>query len=110
MVLIECKTGLALAIKVVLIQDDEGKWLVPLLAQGQQNLGSTAQIEKIVIDRGYLDGADLWSVHKQGIIFVICGKSNMSVTQDAQGLAKGERAVVRERVVRQGHGKTAKDQ
>ena len=81
-----------------------------MLKQAQQNLGSAAQIEKIVIDRGYLDGADLWSVHTQGIIFVICGKSNMSVTQDAQGVAKGERAVVRERVVRRGQGKTAKDQ
>ena len=110
LVLIEVQTRLPLAIKVVQMQDYEGKWLVPLLKQAQQNLGSAAQIEKIVIDRGYLDGADLWSVHTQGIIFVICGKSNMSVTQDAQGLAKGERAVVRERVVRRGHGKTAKDQ
>ncbi len=90
LVLIEVQTRLPLAITVVHIQDYEGKWLVPLLKQAQQNLGSAAQIEKIVIDRGYVDGADLWSVHTQGIIFVICGKSNMSVTQDAQGLAKGE--------------------
>src|SRR6266571_5599065 len=110
LVLIEVQTRLPLAITVVHIQDYEGKWLVPLLKQAQQNLGSAAQIEKIVIDRGYLDGADLWSVHTQGIIFVICGKSNMSVTQDAQGLAQGERAMVRERVVRRGHGKSAKEQ
>src|SRR5260370_8612538 len=31
----------------------------------------------------------------------------MAVVQDAQGLAKGERAVVRERVVGHGHGKNA---
>lgn len=110
MVLIEVQTRLPLAIKVVPIQEYEGKWLVPLLEQAQQNLGSAAQIEKIVIDRGYLDGADLWNVHQKGIIFVICGKSNMAVTQDAQGVAKGERAVARERVVRRGRGKTAKDQ
>jgi len=58
LVLIEVQTRLPLAIKVVHIQDYEGKWLVPLLKQAQQNLGSAAQIEKIVIDRGYLDGAD----------------------------------------------------
>src|SRR5713226_3797071 len=110
LVLIEVQTRLPLAIKVVPIQDYEGKWLVPLLEQAQQNLGSAAQIEKIVIDRGYLDGADLWNVHQKGIIFVICGKTTMAVTQDAQGVAKGERAVVRERVVRRGHGKTAKEQ
>src|SRR5205807_9167363 len=59
---------------------------------------------------GSLHGEDLWCVHQKGVIFVICGKTTMAVTQDAQGLAKGERAVVRERVVRRGHGKTAKEQ
>src|SRR6266487_3668994 len=110
LVLIEVQTRLPLAMKVVQIQDYEGQWLVPLLEQAQQNLGTSAQIETIVIDRGYLDGADLWSVHQKGLVFVICGKSNMAVTQDAQGLAKGEQAVVRERVVRRGHGKTATEQ
>lgn len=110
LVLIEVRTRLPLAMKVVPIQDYEGKWLVPLLEQAQENLGTQAQIETIVIDRGYLDGEDLWRVHQQGKIFVICSKSNMAVTLDAQGLAKGERAAVRERVVRHGHGKTAKEQ
>lgn len=110
LVLIEVQTRLPLAMKVVPIQDYEGKWLIPLLEQAQENLGTLAQIETIVIDRGYLDGADLWNVHQMGLLFVICGKSTMAVTQDAQGLAKGERAVGRERVVRHGHGKTAKEQ
>src|SRR5437588_12146047 len=102
--------SLALAMKLVSIQDYEGKWLLPLLEQAQQNLGTAAQIGTIVVDRGYLDGEDLWRVHQKGVIFVICGKANMAVTQDAQGLARDERAIVRERVVRRGHGKTAKDQ
>ncbi len=110
LVLIEVQTRLPLAMKVVPIQDYEGKWLVPLLEQAAENLGVHAQIGTVVIDRGYLDGADLWSVHQNGLVFVICGKSTMAVTQDAQGLAKGERAVVRERIVRRGHGKTAKEQ
>jgi hypothetical protein len=110
LVLIEVQTRLPLAMKVVPIQDYEGKWLVPLLEQAQENLGLLAHIETIVIDRGYLDGADLWNVDQMGLKFVICGKATMAVTQDAQGLAKGERAVVRERVVRHGHGKTAKQQ
>jgi len=110
LVLIEVQTRLPLAMKLVPIQDYEGKWLVPLLEQAQRNLGTHACIGTIVVDRGYLDGEDLWRVHQKGVIFVICGKSSMAVTQDAQGLAKAERAVVRERVVRRGHGKTAKDQ
>ena len=110
LVLIEVQTRLPLAMKVVQIQDYEGRWLLPLLEQAQQNLGTHAQIETIVIDRGYLDGEDLWRVHQRGIIFVIVGKANMSVVQDAQGLAKGERAVVRERVVSHGHGKNATEE
>lgn len=110
LVLIEVQTRLPLAMKLVPIQDYEGKWLVPLLEQAQHNLGGHAQIGTIVIDRGYVDGEDLWRVHQKGVIFVICGKASMAVTQDAQGLAKDERAVVRERVVRRGHGKSAKDQ
>ncbi len=110
LVLIEVPTRLPLAMKLVPIQDYEGKWLVPLLEQAQQNLGTHAHIETIVVDRGYLDGEDLWRVHQKGVLFVICGKASMAVTQDAQGLAKGERAIVRERVVRRGHGKTATEQ
>src|SRR5256886_12279037 len=110
LVLIEVQTRLPLAMKLVLIQDYEGKWLVPLLEQAQHNLGTHAHIETIVVDRGYLDGEDLWRVHQKGVLFVICGKASMAVTQDAQGLAKGERASVRERGVRRGHGKTATEQ
>ncbi|MEO6890850.1 MAG: transposase [Ktedonobacteraceae bacterium] len=107
LVLIEVQTRLPLAMKVVKIQEYEGKWLLPLLEQAQQNLGEFARIGTVVIDRGYLDGEDLWAVHQKGVIFVICGKSNMAVVADAQGLAKGERAAVRERVVSHGHGKKA---
>jgi Transposase DDE domain len=110
LVLIEVQTRLPLAMKLVPIQDYEGKWLIPLLEQAQRNLGTQACIGTIVVDRGYLDGEDLWRVHQKGIIFVICGKSSMAVTQDAQGLAQAQQAVVRERVVRRGHGKTATDQ
>jgi hypothetical protein len=107
LVLIEVQTRLPLAMKLVKIQEYEGQWLLPLLEQAQQNLGVSASIGTVVIDRGYLDGKDLWAVHRRGVLFVICGKANMAVVQDAQGLAKGERAVVRERVVKHGHGKTA---
>ena len=110
LVLIEVQTRLPLAMKLINIQEYEGKWLVPLLEQAQHNLGTQAHIETIVVDRGYLDGEDLWRVHQLGVIFVICGKASMAVTQDAQGLAKAERASVRERVVRRGHGKTASEQ
>src|SRR5258708_7637661 len=107
LVLIDVQTRLPLAMKVVQIQEYEGRWLVPLLEQAQRNLGSRGQIETIVVDRGYLDGADLWQLHQQGVLFVVTSKAGMTVSQDAQALAKGERAKVREQVVRHGHGKGA---
>src|SRR5712692_3747780 len=107
LVLIDVHTRLPLAMKVVKIEEYEGGFLVPLLEQAQRNLGTRGHIRAIVIDRGYLDGADLWQVHQQGGTFVVVSKSNMTVTQDAQGLAKRERIHVRERVVRHGHGKKA---
>ncbi len=110
LVLIEVRTRLPLAMKLVKIQEYEGRWLIPLLEQAQRNLGEQAHIETVVIDRGYLDGEDLWRVHQKGLRFVIVGKANMTVVQDAQGLAKGERAVVRERVIGHGHGKQATQQ
>ena len=52
LVLIEVQTRLPLAMKLVPIQEYEGKWLVPLLEQAQQNLGPHARIGTIVVDRG----------------------------------------------------------
>ncbi len=110
LVLMDVETRLPLAMKLVSIQEYEGRWLVPLLAQAQRNLGPHAHIGTIVVDRGYLDGEDLWQVHQLGVRFVIVGKANMAVVADAHGLATGERAKVRERVVRHGHGKTASEE
>jgi hypothetical protein len=110
LVLIDVHTRLPLAMKVVQIQEYEGRWLIPLLEQAQHNLGTHGHISTIVIDRGYLDGEDLWQVDQLGMLFVVVGKTNMTVTQDAQALAKRERAHVRERVVGRGHGKTARQE
>src|SRR5437764_1063862 len=85
LVLIEVQTRLPLAMKLVPIQDYEGKWLIPLLEQAQQNLGTHAHIATIVVDREYLDGEDLWRVHQKGVIFVICGKATMAVTHISTG-------------------------
>ena len=110
LVLMDVHTRLPLAMKVVKIQEYEGRWLVPLLEQAERNLGTRGHISTIVIDRGYLDGEDLWQVHQKGVIFVVVSKANMTVTQDAQALAKRERVQARERVVRHGHGKTAREE
>src|SRR5438105_3180328 len=110
LVLIDVHTRLPLAMKVVQIQEYEGRWLVPLLEQAQHNWGTRGHISTIVIDRGYLDREDLWRADELGVRFAIGSESNVSVTQDAHALAKRERVRTRERVVRHGHGKTATEE
>ena len=107
LVLIDVQTRLPLAVKVVKIEAYEGAWLVPLVEQAQANLGAHAQIVKVVVDRGYLDGADLWQLDQRSIVFVIVAKAGMAVTEDARALAREETPTERVRVVRHGHGRTA---
>jgi len=91
------------------IQDYEGQWLLPLVRQAQENLGTAARITTVVIDRGYLDGEDLWALDRMDLTFVIVAKDNMVVTEDARSLAAAGEGRVRERVevIRHGHGRTA---
>jgi hypothetical protein len=110
LVLIEVRTRLPLAMQVVPIQTYEGAWLLPLLEQAQANLGEHARIAKVVADRGYLDGADLWQVAQRGIIFVVVAKEGMVVAEDARALAARRRGHTRERVVRHGQGATAQQE
>jgi hypothetical protein len=79
------------------MQDDEGM----LGEQAQEHLGTHAQRETIVIDRGSLDREEAWRVRHYSTICVICRKATRAATRDAQGRATGERAVGRENVVRQ---------
>lgn len=107
LVLIEVQTRLPLAMKIVPIQAYEGQYLLPLVEQAQANLGAHAHMVKIVIDRGYLDGEDLWQLNERGIIFVVVAKAGMAVAEDARSLASRAKAVTRERVIRHGHGAKA---
>jgi hypothetical protein len=107
LVLIEVRTRLLLAAKVVKIEEYEGRWLVPLVKQAQANLGNQGRIVKVVVDRGYLDGEDLWQVDQMGLIFVVMAKDGMIVREDAQALAREEEARERVENVCHGHGRKA---
>ncbi len=109
LVLIDVRTRLPLAMAVGQIQDYEGQWLLPLVRQARENLGTAAHLTTVVIDRGYLDGEDLWALDRMGLTFVIVAKDNMAVTEDARSLAAADEGHARERVetIRHGHGRTA---
>jgi hypothetical protein len=109
-VLIEAQTKIPLAAKVVPIQEHETLSLRALVTQARTNLAGYAHLHKVVFDKGFLDGVDLWWLAQRGILFVVPAKDNMAVTVDAQAqAAAGEGITVgrRAHTVRHGQGKTA---
>src|SRR5258706_2371104 len=90
LVLIEVQTRLPLAMKLVKIQEYEGRWLIPLLEQAQRNLGEHAHISTVVIDRGYLDGEDLWRAPHQGPPFFFVGGNHKAAGPHAHRAAAQE--------------------
>lgn len=105
--LIDTITRIPLSIKIVQIQAYEGEWIIPLVKQAQKNLADYAKIVKVVADRIYLDGEDLWELNQMGLIFVVIAKSGMKVRQDALSQAAqvvDDRVAKRSRTVRVGHG------
>ena len=95
---------------MVPIHEHEVLSMRALVTQARTNLAGFTRLHKVVFDRGFLDGADLWWLDQHGITFVVPAKDNMAVTVDARAqAAAGEGVTVGRRVhtVRHGQGKTA---
>jgi hypothetical protein len=109
-VLIEARTKIPLATQVVPIHEHETLSLRALVTQARTNLDGHARLHKVVFDKGFLDGVDLWWLEQRGITFVVPAKDNMAVTADARAQAmSGEGITIgrRAHTVRHGQGKTA---
>ena len=77
------QTRIPIAVKVVKIQISDQKFLRHLVEQGIKNIGSYGKIYRILIDRGFLDGEDLWWLAKEkGLEFVVPAKENMNIIVD----------------------------
>jgi hypothetical protein len=95
---------------VVPIHEHEVLSMRALVTQARANLTGFTRLHKVVFDRGFLDGADLWWLDHHGITFVVPAKDNMAVTVDARAqAAAGEGITVDCRVhtIRHGQGKSA---
>ena len=92
LLLIDAVTKIPLAVKVVQIQEHEALWTRALVTQSQANLAGHARLHKVVFDRGFLAGTDLWWLDQHGITFVVPAKDNMAVTVDARALRRRARA------------------
>jgi hypothetical protein len=104
-VLIDALTKIPLAVTVVPIHEHEVLSMRALVTQARANLAGTARLHKVVFDRGFLDGADLWWLDHHGITFVVPAKDHMAVTVDARAqAAAGEGITVGCRVHTSRHG------
>jgi hypothetical protein len=72
--LLDLRTLIPLAIRIVQIQAHEAPYLVALVQQAQANLAPHSRISRLVIDRAYVDGASLHALHELGITFVVIAK------------------------------------
>ena len=109
-VLIDAFTKLPLAVQVVPIQEHETLSLRVLVTQARTNLAGHARLHKVVFDRGFLAGTDLWWLDQRGITSVVTAKEDMAVTTDAQALAAAGDGLPVERrahTIRHGQGNAA---
>jgi hypothetical protein len=109
-VLIEARTKIPLAAKVVPIQEHATLSLRALVMQARTNVAGHARLHKVVFDTGCLDGVDLWWLAPRDLLFGVPAKDHMAVTIDVQAqAAAGDRVSVGRRVhtVRHGQGKRA---
>ena len=108
--LLEARTKLPLAAKVVPIQAHATLSLRALVTRARTHLASHARLHKVLFAKGLGDGVDLWWLAPRERLLVVPAKDTMAVTVDAQAqAAAGEGVTVGRRVhtVRQGQGTTA---
>ena len=105
--LLDLRTLIPLAIKIVQIQAHEAPYLVALVAQAQANLAPHSRISKVVVDRAYVDGSSLYALHEIGLTFVVLAKSNMNVRAAALVEQAGTPIYERTETVRHGQGREA---
>jgi hypothetical protein len=76
------------------IQVHDSNFTRVLVEIGEANTGR--KIRLLLIDCGFLDGEDLWWLHKRGTHYITRGRANMEVTQDMRGFRKKKEAVYRQ--------------
>jgi hypothetical protein len=110
LLVIDAVTKIPLAVRVVKIHEHEALWTRAVVTQARANLAGIAHRHKIVFDKAFLDGAELWWLDQHGMIFVVPAKDKMAVAVDARAqAAAGEEITIGRRVqtVRHGQGRAA---
>jgi hypothetical protein len=108
---IDAATQMPLAVKVGQMQAHEALWTRVLVTQARLNLQGSARLDKVVFDKGLLDGTTLWWLDQQEITFVVPAQTTMAVTADARAQAAADEGLTlgrRVHTVRHGQGKMAR--
>jgi hypothetical protein len=86
-VMICSRSKIPLAVKFGKIEESDNSFTMKLIEQAKENLEGYAVIEKILIDKGFLDGEDLWQLNEDGIHFVVPAKKGMDILKDVYTIA-----------------------
>jgi hypothetical protein len=103
-------TKMPLAVQVGPIQAHEPPGTRALVTQARANLGGAARLHKLVCDRGFVEGTDLWWLDQQGLTLVVPAQDTRAVTAEARAQpVVGEELTVgrRGQSVRHGQGREA---
>lgn len=77
-----------IGVKVVPLNEHEINYAIPMIKKAQKLIGE-GRIKRLVMDRGFLDGALIHELKKDyGIGMIIPLKKNMEILRDMKGLAK----------------------
>ena len=105
----DTKTQIPLAIKIDTIEKSDHYHLMAVLNQAIENVVPGGSIiDTLVIDRGFLDGKNLYKIDLMGIGFVIPLKRDMLAAHDARELALNYEDFItttREVEINRGYGK-----
>lgn len=77
------ETGLPVAICFGTAEVDERPFVMPLIEQARAVLGDRCEIGTVLIDRGFLNGQDLWALDRAGIRFVIPARHDLNAYEEA---------------------------
>ena len=84
----EPQSKIPLALTIDDINEPDNKHAYAVLAQARKNVAGYATLRSVALDRGFLDGKLLSAIAADAILIYIPAKSNMTVTQEARGIAR----------------------
>lgn len=96
---------LPIALRFSTIEVHDSQLAREVVQQAIANLGEHARIVSIAFDRGFIDGAFMWWLHKEDVLFYVPAKHSMRVYEDALSLVDTGIYQTREKKRSVGYGK-----